>query len=83
MTLLDNQSFKLESIQDMQWSPVDNIMCTYQSEIGNMPARVSLVSFPDRTELRQKNLFTVSAASIFWHPQGKYLAVQVCSIPAF
>lgn len=32
---------------------------------------------PDRTEVRQKNLFSVSDVKIFWHPQGDYLAVKV------
>jgi translation initiation factor 3 subunit B len=44
---------------------------------GNLPARISLISFPERTELRQKNLFSVADVQMFWHPQGTYLAVQV------
>lgn len=36
--------------------------CAYQTEQagGNLPARISLISFPDRKELRQKNLFSVA-----------------------
>ncbi len=34
-----------------------------------MPARIVLVKVPERTEIRQKNLFNVSDVSIFWHPQ--------------
>lgn len=77
MTLLDKQSVKLEGIVDMKWSPTDNILAMYQQEVGNMPARVSVMQFPEKIELRQKNLFMVSNAAIYWHPQGKYLAVQV------
>jgi hypothetical protein len=38
--------------------------CAYQVEQGggNLPARLSLMAFPERTELRQKNLFSVAGA---------------------
>ena len=38
--------------------------CAYQTEQGggNLPARLSLMAFPERTELRQKNLFSVAGA---------------------
>ena len=35
---------------------------------GNLPARISLLSFPSRTELRQKNLFSVAGAHFFRYP---------------
>lgn len=79
MVLLDKKSLKLEGIQDFEWSPAADILCAYQSEQagGNLPARISLISLPDRTELRQKNLFSVSEVRVYWHPQGDYVAVQV------
>ena len=62
MVLLDKKSLKLEGIQDFEWSPAADILCAYQSEQagGNLPARISLIRLPDRAELRQKNLFSVS-----------------------
>mmetsp|Transcript_10169 Transcript_10169/g.30552 ORF Transcript_10169/g.30552 Transcript_10169/m.30552 type:complete len:728 (-) Transcript_10169:256-2439(-) len=79
MGLLDKKSVKLDMVQDFTWSPADPILCAYQTEQGggNLPARISLIRFPDRTELRQKNLFSVADVQMFWHPQGTYLAVQV------
>lgn len=79
MGLLDKKSIKLDAVQDFMWSPADPILCAYQTEQagGNLPARISLISFPDRKELRQKNLFSVSDVRMFWHPQGTYLAVKV------
>ncbi|KAK9836110.1 hypothetical protein WJX81_002073 [Elliptochloris bilobata] len=79
MGLLDKRSLKLEGVQDFAWSPAAPLLCAYQAEGagGNLPARVSLIRIPDRTELRQKNLFSVSDVRLFWHPQGDYLAVQV------
>ena len=62
MVLLEKKSLKLEGIQDFEWSPAADILCAYQSEQagGNLPARISLIRLPDRAELRQKNLFSVS-----------------------
>lgn len=62
--LLDKKSIKLEGVADFSWSPADPILCAFQTEQagGNQPARVSLIQLPDRQELRQKNLFSVSGA---------------------
>ncbi|KAK9824494.1 hypothetical protein WJX72_010811 [[Myrmecia] bisecta] len=79
MGLLDKKSLKLDGVHDFAWSPAEPILCAYQTEQsgGNLPARISLVRMPDRQELRQKNLFSVSDVKMFWHPQGDYLAVRV------
>jgi translation initiation factor 3 subunit B len=64
MTLLDKRSVRLEGVQDFAWSPAAPILCAYQTEQagGNLPARISLLGFPEKRELRQKNLFSVSGA---------------------
>ena len=63
--LLDKKSIKLEGVQDFQWSPAAPIISACQAEqsSGNLPARVVLLKIPERTELRQKNLFSVSGES--------------------
>jgi translation initiation factor 3 subunit B len=38
----------------------ENILAYWTPEIGNQPARASLISFPSRAPLRSKNLFNVS-----------------------
>ncbi|KAK9801869.1 hypothetical protein WJX73_004633 [Symbiochloris irregularis] len=79
MGLLDRKSLKLDNVFDFEWSPAEPILCAFQTEQanGNLPARISLIRIPDRVELRQKNLFSVSDVRLFWHPQGDFLAVQV------
>ena len=59
-------------MQDFAWSPTDSIMCAYQSEQagGNLPARLSLIKLPERQELRQKNLFSVSGKSAMLFGKG-------------
>lgn len=70
MGLLDKKSLKLEAVQDFEWSPTEDILCAYQSEQagGNLPARISLIKLPERTELRQKNLFSVSGEFCCFNP---------------
>ncbi|KAI8112144.1 hypothetical protein M9434_003468 [Picochlorum sp. BPE23] len=77
MTLLDKKSIKADGIQSFEWSPADPILCAYQEEQGNLPARVVLIRSPDREEVRAKNLFSVADVRMAWHPQGDYLAVRV------
>jgi translation initiation factor 3 subunit B len=77
MTLLDKRSIKAEAIQSFDWSPSDPILCAYQEEQGNLPARVVLIKSPDREEVRAKNLFSVADVRMAWHPDGDYLAVRV------
>lgn len=77
MVLHNKKSLKLDGVHDFEWSPSEAILAAYTTEQGNLPARIALVKVPERTELRQKNLFSVSDIKIFWHPQGDYLAVKV------
>jgi translation initiation factor 3 subunit B len=77
MTLLDKRSIKADGIQSFDWSPTDSILCAYQEEQGNLPARVVLIRSPDREEIRAKNLFSVADVRMAWHPQGDFLAVRV------
>lgn len=77
MGLIDKRSVKLEAVQDFAWSPSDPVIAAYTSEQGNLPARIVLIKIPERTEIRQKNLFSVSDIKMYWHPQGDYFAVKV------
>uniref|UniRef100_A0A7S0RNS6 Eukaryotic translation initiation factor 3 subunit B n=1 Tax=Pyramimonas obovata TaxID=1411642 RepID=A0A7S0RNS6_9CHLO len=77
MTVLDKKSLKLEGVQEFEWCPSSDILSVYQPEIGNQPARISLVAIPSKKEIRQKNLFSVSEIKMYWHSSGSYLAVRV------
>jgi len=75
----EKKSYTAEALSDFRWSPSANIMALFQKEHGggNAPARVSLVEFPSRKDIRQKALFSVAEAALNWHPQGTYLGVTV------
>lgn len=77
MAMLDKKSVKAEGVAAFEWSPVDPLLCAYQEEQGNLPARVQLLKLPEREEIRAKNLFSVADVRMAWHPQGDYLAVRV------
>ncbi|PKI82384.1 Translation initiation factor 3 subunit b [Malassezia vespertilionis] len=57
--------------------PRDNMLCYWQPEMQNQPARVAVMSIPKRELLRSKNLFNVADCKLHWHPQGDYLCVKV------
>ncbi|KAG7450405.1 translation initiation factor eIF-3b [Guyanagaster necrorhizus] len=55
----------------------ENMLVYWTPEVANQPARVTLLSFPSRTILRQKNLFNVTECKLFWQNQGDFLCVKV------
>ncbi|EJF62267.1 translation initiation factor eIF-3b [Dichomitus squalens] len=55
----------------------ENMLAFWTPEVQNQPARVSLMSFPSRETLRQKNLFNVSECKLYWQNQGDFLCVKV------
>jgi translation initiation factor 3 subunit B len=77
MTLLDKRSMKIPHIKDFQWSPGDSIIAYWQPEVGNNPAKVTLVEMPSRKELRQKAVYSVADIELYWQQNGKYLCCKV------
>ncbi|KAH9081789.1 translation initiation factor eIF-3b [Lactarius deliciosus] len=57
--------------------PTENMLAYWMPEVANQPARVTLLDFPGRTVLRQKNLFNVSECKLYWQNQGDFLCVRV------
>ncbi|KAH6917282.1 eukaryotic translation initiation factor eIF2A-domain-containing protein [Coprinopsis sp. MPI-PUGE-AT-0042] len=55
----------------------ENMLVYWTPEVANQPARVTLINFPTRAILRQKNLFNVSECKLYWQNQGDFLCVKV------
>ncbi|KAF8922441.1 eukaryotic translation initiation factor eIF2A-domain-containing protein [Mucidula mucida] len=55
----------------------ENMLAYWTPEVANQPARVTLLAFPSRTILRQKNLFNVTECKLYWQNQGDFLCVKV------
>lgn len=65
------------SCRDFSWSPSDNTLAYWVAEDKDVPARVTLLEIPNRTEVRSKNLFSVADCKIHWQKSGDYLCVKV------
>ncbi|KAK9980676.1 hypothetical protein ABG768_000267 [Culter alburnus] len=81
MGLLDKKSLKISGIKDFSWSPGDNIIAFWVPEDKDIPARVTLMQFPSRLEIRVRNLFNVVDCKLHWQRQGDYLCVKVDRTP--
>ncbi|KAH9058226.1 translation initiation factor eIF-3b [Lactarius vividus] len=93
MGLQGKKSLKIEGVVDFEWcphgekeredaakaskKPTENMLAYWTPEVANQPARVTLLDFPGRTVLRQKNLFNVSECKLYWQNQGDFLCVRV------
>ncbi|KAJ7925889.1 eukaryotic translation initiation factor eIF2A-domain-containing protein [Mycena leptocephala] len=55
----------------------ENMLVYWTPEVANQPARVTLLGFPSRAILRQKNLFNVTECKLYWQNQGDFLCVKV------
>lgn len=59
------------------WSPTSNFLATFVPEGGEIPARVTLMDFPNTKPIAMKSLVNVQTCHIHWQPQGQYLAVKI------
>lgn len=75
--LLDKKSIKIDGVQQFNWSPTDNTIAYWIAENNEVPAKVALMSFPTKEEIRFKNLFNVADCRIYWQKSGDYLCVSV------
>ena len=77
-SLLDKKSLKLACpVSSFSWSPTRNSMALWTPEFGEAPARVQIIDFPSREEVRQKNLFHVKDLEMSWSGNGNYLYCRV------
>jgi len=89
MTLLDRQSIKIEGVMDFEWAPstprrdgvktYEQLLCYWTPEIGSNPAKVVLMSIPNKENVRQRNVYNVTDAKLHWQSEGAYLCVKVDS----
>ncbi|KAI8641473.1 eukaryotic translation initiation factor eIF2A-domain-containing protein [Parasitella parasitica] len=89
MGLVGKKSIKAPGIVDFEWSPArdnssdpkvsqkEEVLAYWTPEIGNQPARVSMMAIPSKEVIATKNLFNVSECKLYWQNQGHFLAVKV------
>jgi translation initiation factor 3 subunit B len=59
------------------WSPASNYLAVFVPERNEIPARISLLDFPNVKPIAMKALVNVLHCHIHWQPQGHYLAVKI------
>ncbi|KAI9014379.1 eukaryotic translation initiation factor eIF2A-domain-containing protein [Phycomyces nitens] len=89
MGLVDKKSIKIDGIADFEWSPAkadqsdskiiqkEDVLAYWTPEIGNQPARVTMMTVPSKEIIRTKNLFNVTDCKLHWQSKGHFLAVKV------
>ncbi|KAH9927290.1 translation initiation factor eIF-3b [Fomitopsis serialis] len=73
----DREEAEAEAKGKTTKKPRENMLAYWTPEVANQPARVTLMNFPSRAILRQKNLFNVSECKLHWQNQGDFLCVKV------
>ncbi|KAF7320444.1 Eukaryotic translation initiation factor 3 subunit B [Mycena kentingensis (nom. inval.)] len=73
----DKDREEAEQASKTNKKPRENMLAYWTPEVANQPARVTLLGFPSRAILRQKNLFNVTECKLYWQNQGDYLCVKV------
>lgn len=77
MGLLDKKSIKETGVQQIEWSPTQNILAYWVPEQDNVPAKVALIEIPSRKLIREKHLYSVSDVKMHWQSAGDYLCVKM------
>lgn len=73
----DKDREEAEKAEKAGKKPKENLLAYWTPEVANQPARVTVINFPSRSILRQKNLFNVSECKLYWQNQGDFLCVKV------
>lgn len=87
MNLLHRKAIKVDGVVDFEWSPAileakgkskpEQLLTYWTPEMQNQTARVTLMSIPSQTIIRNRNLVNVSDCKLHWQSAGKYLCVKV------
>ncbi|CAG8453165.1 798_t:CDS:2 [Diversispora eburnea] len=88
MGLVGKKSIKIEGVKDFEWAPIsdkqnqdkkqkEELLSYWTPEIGNQPARVTLLNIPSKEIVRTRNLVNVSDCKMHWQSNGDFLCVKV------
>eukprot|EP00697_Spironema_sp_BW2_P013681 gnl/Spiro4/3900_TR1931_c0_g1_i1.p1 gnl/Spiro4/3900_TR1931_c0_g1~~gnl/Spiro4/3900_TR1931_c0_g1_i1.p1 ORF type:complete len:663 (+),score=182.49 gnl/Spiro4/3900_TR1931_c0_g1_i1:74-2062(+) len=74
---LTGKMIRIEGIHDFCWSPDRDMIAYWVPEKPPQPAKVTLLSIPDMTVVRNKKLVDITDCAMHWHPSGDFLCVKV------
>ncbi|OQV21963.1 Eukaryotic translation initiation factor 3 subunit B [Hypsibius exemplaris] len=75
--LQNKKSHSIPGLADFTWSPTQNYLAYWVKEITDIPARLGLMDVTSRTDVRSKQLFSVTDCQFYWQKNGEYMAVKV------
>lgn len=70
---------KMEKIQDFCWSPNGNLISYWVAENAGVPAKIAVMEYPTRRELRAKNFFKLTSCSMNWSTNGEMVYFIISS----
>ncbi|CAG8584432.1 12714_t:CDS:2 [Funneliformis mosseae] len=93
MGLVGKKSYKVEGVEDFEWAPAfdkerekqnagdkknrEEMLSYWTPEIGNQPARVTLLNIPSKEIVRTRNLVNVKDCKMHWQSNGDFLCVKI------
>eukprot|EP01039_Chlorochromonas_danica_P005554 gene5554-6116_t len=80
MNLLGSKSHAAKDSVDFCWSPKGSLLAHWAPAVGNHPASINIVRFPDRAEISSRNLFDVTDGKMVWQNEGEYLCVHMTKL---
>lgn len=75
--LQNKKPHSVPGLADFTWSPSQNYLAYWVRESTDIPARLGLLDVTTRTDVRSKQLFSVTDCQFYWQKNGEYMAVKV------
>jgi translation initiation factor 3 subunit B len=75
--LLGKKSIGLDRVNEIQFSPSDNLLAYYVPEMKNQPAAVGLLEIPSRKQIREKHAYNITKVTMHWQEAGNYLCINM------
>lgn len=77
MRLLNKRSLDVPGVQQVMWSPSENILSYWVPERDDIPARVGLMEIPSKRRLREMHIYSVESINMHWQNAGDYLCIKI------
>lgn len=77
MNLLDKKSINLKAVQEVQFSPSDNVLAAWVPENGAIAASLHIIEVPSKKVVRERHFYNVNDLKLHWHPLGHFLCAKL------
>ncbi|OLY79536.1 Eukaryotic translation initiation factor 3 subunit B [Smittium mucronatum] len=87
MGLVGKKSLPVPNIVNFDWRPcndpnsknkkLQDVLAYWIPDVDNQPGRIVMISVPDMTVIKTKNIINIKDVSFHWHPSGQALCSRV------